>query len=68
MSEEQSSRLKDSPRKGTHLQVTRKLCRSGDDLIDADEYASEYFNFQDCRAQGRRIRGTMHANGDFERT
>lgn len=45
----------DSPRKLTHLQVARKLSRGADDSFDADEYANEYYNYQDRRSSGQSI-------------
>ncbi|XP_052249870.1 uncharacterized protein LOC127857510 isoform X2 [Dreissena polymorpha] len=72
MSEEKSTRLTDSPRKITHLQVTRKLSRGGGDSVDADEYASEYYNFQDRRGSSQSITRynscPQLAEGDSEHT
>ncbi|KAH3708486.1 hypothetical protein DPMN_067938 [Dreissena polymorpha] len=72
MSEEQSPRLTDSPCKRTHLHVTRKLSRSGDDSVDADEYAREYYNFQDRRGSSQSISRynscPQLAEGDSEHT
>lgn len=55
MTEEKSQRLTDSPRKRTHLQVSRKLSRSGEDSFDADDYANDYYNFQERRCSSQSI-------------
>lgn len=46
---------KESPRKLSHLQVSRKLSRGGDDSLDVDEYAKEYYNSQDRRSSSQSI-------------
>lgn len=55
MAEEKPKRLTDSPRKRTHLQVTRKLSRSGEDSFDTDDYANDYYNFQERRCSSQSI-------------
>ena len=52
MSNEKTQRLTDSPRKPTHLQVSRKLSRGGDD--DDDIYdMEEYYNLQERRGSSQ---------------
>ncbi|XP_045191228.2 uncharacterized protein LOC123548064 [Mercenaria mercenaria] len=46
---------KESPRKLSHLQVARKLSRGADDIFDTDEYANEYYNYQDRRSSSQSI-------------
>ena len=56
MAEDKHHRLSDSPRKrSTHLHVTRKLSRSGEDSFDADDYANDYYNYQERRCSSQSI-------------
>lgn len=48
-------KYKESPRKLSHLQVSRKLSRGADDSFDADDYANEYYNYQDRRSSSQSI-------------
>lgn len=51
----EDKRAKDSQRTVTHLQVNRKLSRTGDESFDIDEYANEYYNYQDRRSSSQSI-------------
>lgn len=55
MAEDKTHRLSDSPRKRTYLQVNRKLSRSGEDSFDTDDYANDYYNFQERRCSSQSI-------------
>lgn len=48
-------KIKDTPRISTHLHVNRKLSRADDEPFDVDEYANEYYNFQERRSSSQSI-------------